>query len=183
MVYRVFVEKKPGLAPEAAGLLSDCRSFLGIKKMENVRILNHSLGVFRHFAVQNGGALIIGRNDGVHGADTDAAAAAQTLVLIDHHFLSVSGGRVVGAGLLTGAAANATGSVHHRLAGGVHFHLAGSGAAAHADIFDGSAKACAFVGFAVGQGNENIRIHNRTTDLCVGHIFPVYGNVHIVRAL
>ena len=40
MVYRVFVEKKPGLAPEAAGLLSDCRSFLGIKKMENVRILN-----------------------------------------------------------------------------------------------------------------------------------------------
>ena len=40
MVYRVFVEKKPGLAPEAAGLLSDCRSFLGIQKLENVRILN-----------------------------------------------------------------------------------------------------------------------------------------------
>ena len=40
MVYRVFVEKKPGLAPEAAGLLSDCRSFLGIKKLNNVRILN-----------------------------------------------------------------------------------------------------------------------------------------------
>ena len=40
MVYRVFVEKKPGLAPEAASLLSDCRSFLGIKKLENVRILN-----------------------------------------------------------------------------------------------------------------------------------------------
>ena len=40
MVYRVFVEKKPGLAPEAAGLLSDCRSFLGIKKLEKVRILN-----------------------------------------------------------------------------------------------------------------------------------------------
>ena len=40
MVYRVFVEKKPGLAPEAAGLLSDCRNFLGIQKLENVRILN-----------------------------------------------------------------------------------------------------------------------------------------------
>ena len=40
MVYRVFVEKKPGLAPEAAGLLSDCRSFLGIQKLEKVRILN-----------------------------------------------------------------------------------------------------------------------------------------------
>ena len=40
MVYRVFVEKKPGLAPEAAGLLSDCRNFLGIKKLTGVRILN-----------------------------------------------------------------------------------------------------------------------------------------------
>ncbi|MBQ9968355.1 MAG: phosphoribosylformylglycinamidine synthase, partial [Oscillospiraceae bacterium] len=40
MVYRVFVEKRPGLAPEAAGLLSDCRSFLGLTALENVRILN-----------------------------------------------------------------------------------------------------------------------------------------------
>ena len=40
MVYRVFVEKKPGLAPEAAGLLSDCRHFLGLSNLENVRILN-----------------------------------------------------------------------------------------------------------------------------------------------
>jgi len=40
MVFRVFVEKKPGLAPEAAGLLSDCRNFLGLNNLENVRILN-----------------------------------------------------------------------------------------------------------------------------------------------
>lgn len=40
MVYRIFVEKKPGLAPEAAGLLSDCRNFLGIQALENVRVLN-----------------------------------------------------------------------------------------------------------------------------------------------
>ncbi len=40
MVYRVFVEKKPGLAPEAAGLLADCRNFLGLSALENVRILN-----------------------------------------------------------------------------------------------------------------------------------------------
>ena len=40
MVYRVFVEKKPGLAPEAAGLLADCRTFLSLKGLENVRILN-----------------------------------------------------------------------------------------------------------------------------------------------
>ncbi len=40
MVYRVFVEKKPGLGPEAAGMLADCRSFLGLANLENVRILN-----------------------------------------------------------------------------------------------------------------------------------------------
>ena len=40
MVYRVFVEKKPGLAPEAAGLLSDLRNFLGLTKLKNIRILN-----------------------------------------------------------------------------------------------------------------------------------------------
>ncbi len=40
MVYRVFVEKKPGLAPEAAGMLNDCRNFLGLSALENVRILN-----------------------------------------------------------------------------------------------------------------------------------------------
>ena len=40
MVYRVFVEKKPGLGPESSGMLADCRSFLGLTNLENVRILN-----------------------------------------------------------------------------------------------------------------------------------------------
>ena len=40
MVYRVFVEKKPGLANEAAALLSDARTLLGIAALEDVRILN-----------------------------------------------------------------------------------------------------------------------------------------------
>ena len=40
MVYRVCVEKKPGLAPECASLLSDCRSFLDLKGLANVRIWN-----------------------------------------------------------------------------------------------------------------------------------------------
>ena len=40
MVYRIYVEKKEGLSPEAAGLLSDCRGFLNIQSLERVRILN-----------------------------------------------------------------------------------------------------------------------------------------------
>ncbi len=40
MVYRVYVEKKSGLAHEATQLLSEAKTFLGIKNLENVRILN-----------------------------------------------------------------------------------------------------------------------------------------------
>ncbi len=40
MVYRIFAEKKPGLSPEAAGLLEDLRAFLGIEGLTGLRILN-----------------------------------------------------------------------------------------------------------------------------------------------
>ena len=40
MVYRVYVEKKPGLDNEARGLLNDARDFLGIRGLEKVRLLN-----------------------------------------------------------------------------------------------------------------------------------------------
>ncbi len=40
MVYRIFVEKKPGLANEAQALLNDARNLLGIARLEQVRLLN-----------------------------------------------------------------------------------------------------------------------------------------------
>ena len=40
MVYRVFVEKKPGLDNEARALLSDARTLLGIESLEKVRLFN-----------------------------------------------------------------------------------------------------------------------------------------------
>ena len=40
MVFRVYVEKKAGLANEAAGLKSDARTLLGIESLEDVRIIN-----------------------------------------------------------------------------------------------------------------------------------------------
>ncbi len=40
MVYRVYVEKRPGISPESAGLLSGLRDFLGVRALEDVRILN-----------------------------------------------------------------------------------------------------------------------------------------------
>ncbi len=40
MVYRIYVEKKPGLSPEAGSLLADLRAFLGISSLTGIRILN-----------------------------------------------------------------------------------------------------------------------------------------------
>ena len=40
MVFRVFVEKKPGLDNDARALLNDAKTLLGIKGVERVRLLN-----------------------------------------------------------------------------------------------------------------------------------------------
>ncbi len=40
MVYRIYVEKRPGLSPEAGSLLADLRDFLGIRSLTGLRILN-----------------------------------------------------------------------------------------------------------------------------------------------
>ena len=40
MVHRIFVEKRPGLSPEAGALLSDLQNFRGIGALAGVRILN-----------------------------------------------------------------------------------------------------------------------------------------------
>ena len=40
MVYRLYVEKKPELANEAAALKSDARTLLGIKGLEDVGVSN-----------------------------------------------------------------------------------------------------------------------------------------------
>ena len=40
MVYRVYVEKKPTLAGEVAGLKSDANTLLGISNLSDVRIIN-----------------------------------------------------------------------------------------------------------------------------------------------
>ena len=40
MVYRIFVEKRPGLSPEANHLLGDLKNFLGVQNLESIRILN-----------------------------------------------------------------------------------------------------------------------------------------------
>ena len=40
MVYRVYVEKKPGFDGEAQGLLNELKSLLGVKSLSGLRLLN-----------------------------------------------------------------------------------------------------------------------------------------------
>ena len=40
VVYRIFVEKKPGLDNEAQALLQEARGLLGIRGLNKVRLLN-----------------------------------------------------------------------------------------------------------------------------------------------
>ena len=58
--------------------------------------------------------------------------------------------------------------------------LPGSGAAAHTDIFDGTAKAGHFVPLEVCQTDEHIGIHHGASDLRFLHIFAALhrdGNI------
>ena len=40
MVRRIYVEKKPALRQEAAGLLAELRTVLGVAALEDLRLLN-----------------------------------------------------------------------------------------------------------------------------------------------
>ena len=40
MVYRLFVEKKPAYRQEAEAIRNDIRSFLGVRALEEVRLVN-----------------------------------------------------------------------------------------------------------------------------------------------
>ena len=62
-------------------------------------------------------------------------------------------------------------------------HLAGTAAAAHADIFQRSAKAYILMPLEMGQGNQDIGLHNRAADPRCLAVFAVGdGHLHIVRA-
>ena len=50
MVYRVYVEKRPGLTAEADALAGDIRTLLGISSLESLRLLNRFVAVFEGVA-------------------------------------------------------------------------------------------------------------------------------------
>ena len=81
---------------------------------------------------------------------------------------------VVRADLFAGMAANAALGRDARLAGGVLLHLAGTTAAAHAQVLHGTAKAGLFMALKVREADHDVGIHECLADL---------GLVHVLAAL
>ena len=66
----------------------------------------------------------------------------------------------------------------------VLLHLSSSGAAAHADVLQRSSETCGLMALEVGEGNEDVCIHDGLADLCIFHIFSThYRYFHIVVTL
>ena len=80
-----------------------------------------------------------------------------------------------------GPASDAESRIHMGLAGVMHLHLACPGAAAHADVLKGSAKACRLMALEMGQGYEDIRVHDSPSYLGFPDILPIHGHKDIVR--
>ena len=90
----------------------------------------------------------------------------------------------MGADLGAGPAADALLLLDEGLAGVVLLHLAGPGAAAHADVLQGAAHARLLMALEVGQGDEHVRVHHRPADLGGLHVLAaLHRDLHLVVAL
>ena len=73
--------------------------------------------------------------------------------------------------------------LHRRVAGGVLLHLAGAGAAAHADVLDGTAEAGGLVALEVAQADEDVGVHDGAADLSGLAVFAVrHRHLHLIGA-
>ena len=88
------------------------------------------------------------------------------------------------ADTLAGMAADTFALLNLRFAVMVHFHFTGTRTAAHADIFNSSAKARRFMPFKMVQADNNIGIHQRFADFGFFYNFTA-GNrdISLVGAL
>ena len=134
----------------------------------------HGSRILGHLAVQHLiGAVALGI-DSVKVAGTDAAAAALALGLVNDGLVVCIVGDGIGAALLRAAvAAAAQALLHLRVSGGVLYHLARAGAAAHADVLESTAETGGFVALEMGQADKDICIHDGAADLCRLAVFAV----------
>lgn len=145
-------------------------------------VLADGLGVFRHLAVQFFIGIPFDGFDGIEGTGADAAAAAFAQVFVDVGDVIFIGDGVRTAFLSAATAVLALAFVDFRFARRMLFHLAGTAAAAHADILDGTAEARHFVAFKVSQADEDVSIHNGPADFSFFNVFTILdGHFDFIR--
>lgn len=135
---------------------------------------NHSLAVFGNFAVQDIIAFIPGSAYRIFGTHTDTTSAAHTFLVINGRFSIGNGRRVMGADFNTASAADTVLLLHIGLSCIVHFHLTGTGTAAHTDVFQRSAETGGFMALEMAECDENIRIHNSASYFRLFYIFAAF---------
>lgn len=151
--------------------------------MEVGSSLKHCLAVLGDFVIQDFVCFVLSRFDGIFGTDADAAPAAHALVVVDGGLFVGDGWRVVSTDFFTLSAAHTELLVDIRFSGGMHLHLAGPGTAAHTDIFQGAAESGQFMAFKMIYRQENVRVHDRSSDLCLFYIFAaLHRDIYVVSS-
>ena len=154
--------------------------------MEAGPSVRHGLGIFGHAAVEllHGG--VLGEVYGVEVARSDAASAADAVVVVDRHLLPlrIEGESVVSAFAHASAASPAAAFVDHRLAVAVLVLLPGSRAAAHAYVLQRTSESGHLVPLEVRERDEYVGVHYRASDFRLLYIFAsLDGNGDVVGAL
>ena len=144
----------------------------------------HGLGILRHFTAQVCVGLIKIYGNGIAGAHSNAAATAHTFAVVNSCLPILHRYGVVSTDFGTQFTAHAVLLYHMRFPSVVLLHLTRTAAAAHADVFQGTAKAGGFMTLEMGQGNKHIRIHDGPANLGIFYIFAALNrHLHLVVAL
>ena len=196
-------------AREHADIVNDRRVVFGVavavgtdvhgeRDVEARTVLNNGLRVLSDLVVEYVGRGIIVGLDAVLVARRNAASAAQAAVVVDGGHVHLDGlaarklalagaierDGVVRTDLLAGTAANTVLGRDTRLAGGMLLHLAGTAAAAHAQVLHGAAKAGLLMALKVSEADHDIGIHERLADLGLVHVLATLDrNERLVGAL
>ena len=141
--------------------------------MEGRASVHNRFGVFSHTAVQILCSGPVGKLNGVKIAGADTASAAYAVFLVDRHFMVcfIIDKAVIGTFPHAGSAAPAFLRVYLGLAVVVLILFPGAGTAAHADIFNGAAKAGCFMALKVGEADKDVCVHDGAANLGFLYVF------------
>lgn len=112
-----------------------------------------------------------------------AAAASYALVSINVSFSCLEGNGILGTPACAGMTTAAKLRIYHRLAVAMLLHLSCPGTAAHAQILYRSTKARSLMSLKMVQRDNNVRIHNGSSDAGIFHIVcPCKRHHRLIRA-